>query len=380
MVFGTIHLIITQVWLLTRLTFDLLNRFLFTHGVGWFVRFMRLMLFVALLFPAMMYFLWQYIRATNIIRQVEYGPNARNYLDIYLPWPKATSTSPRKPAPVVIFYTGGAWIIGYKAWNLFVAPQLNAAGCLVVSPDYRNFPQGTASDMVEDGSAAVAWVREHISEYGGDPGNITLVGQSAGAWLVAMLILQRAATEPMQVGWSCSDVRSVVAISGPYDIGDPAQVVRFHERGLYKSVLYSIFEGELSRWSPARYARGVLQEEAGHLPPIVLMHGAEDKTVPAESSLNFASVLRECGASSVESFTFAGKSHTDGIIEDAIVGANPMMERLLAVVLHSNPDPARKPAKATAKSTIVPMQTSKQQRSGWYPSALIRLARTTNPF
>jgi hypothetical protein len=125
MVVGAIHLVLSQGWLLARLTVDLASRFVFTHGVGWFVRFMRLMLFVLLLFPAMMYFLWQYVRATNIIRQIDYGSNPRNHLDIYLPFPKVDRNSPRKPSPVVIFYTGGAWIIGYKAWNLFVSPQLN---------------------------------------------------------------------------------------------------------------------------------------------------------------------------------------------------------------------------------------------------------------
>ena len=76
---------------------------------------------------------------------------------------------------MVVFIAGGAWIIGYKvaaarlllacahslvhqAWNLFTAPQLNHAGFIVVSPDYRNFPQGHAEDMVQDASAALAWV------------------------------------------------------------------------------------------------------------------------------------------------------------------------------------------------------------------------------
>lgn len=46
--------------------------------------------------------------------------------------------------------------------------SLRAAGCLVVSLDYRNFPQGTVSDMTADVSAGVAWVLRHAAKWGGD--------------------------------------------------------------------------------------------------------------------------------------------------------------------------------------------------------------------
>jgi len=48
------------------------------------------------------------------------------------------------------------------------ARSLRAAGCLVVSLDYRNFPQGTVSDMTADVSAGVAWVLRHAAKWGGD--------------------------------------------------------------------------------------------------------------------------------------------------------------------------------------------------------------------
>ncbi|ETO03955.1 hypothetical protein RFI_33447, partial [Reticulomyxa filosa] len=43
--------------------------------------------------------------------------------------------------PVVIFVTGGAWMIGYKAWGAFMGMLLAQLGILFVTPDYRNFPQ-----------------------------------------------------------------------------------------------------------------------------------------------------------------------------------------------------------------------------------------------
>ena len=41
----------------------------------------------------------------------------------------------------IVFYSGGVWIIGYKAWGAFMGKLLAANGVCVVMPDYRNFPQ-----------------------------------------------------------------------------------------------------------------------------------------------------------------------------------------------------------------------------------------------
>ena len=308
---------------------------------------------------------------------MSYGPEARNYLDIHLPHKRGEKI--HKKAPVVVFFTGGAWIIGYKAWNLFVTPQLNAAGIIVVSPDYRNFPQGTASDIIQDGNAAMAWIKANISNHGGDASDITLVGQSAGAWLATMMILQRAAEEKtVDPGWSCADVKRVVGISGPYDIGDVTQVQQFHERGLYKSVLYAIFEGELSRWSPTRFAMNQLTKEDGEkLPPFILMHGARDKTVPVAQTPTFAAELRKSNVK-VEEVILGDKTHTDGIIEDAMLECNPMMNTLVLLVLFGTTVDVRPAGKQLFKSGL--------GKNGWaniihmYPRALIQLARAANPF
>jgi prenylcysteine alpha-carboxyl methylesterase len=62
-------------------------------------------------------------------------------------------------------------------------------GFVFVGVDYRNFPQATIAGMLSDARKAVAWVLEHISEYGGDPTQIILAGQSAGAHIAACLLI-----------------------------------------------------------------------------------------------------------------------------------------------------------------------------------------------
>jgi hypothetical protein len=53
----------------------------------------------------------------------------------------------------VIYVTGGAWLIGYKAWGALIGRRLSQRGALVFCLDYRNFPQGRALDMLEDVNA-----------------------------------------------------------------------------------------------------------------------------------------------------------------------------------------------------------------------------------
>jgi len=93
--------------------------------------------------------------------------------------------------PVLVFFSGGAWIIGYKMWAALLARCLTACGVVVVVPDYRNYPVATVPDMVDDVELALKWTREHIREYGGDPNRVVLAGQSAGGHLVMTALLRQ---------------------------------------------------------------------------------------------------------------------------------------------------------------------------------------------
>ena len=94
--------------------------------------------------------------------------------------------------PMVIFVSGGAWIIGYYFWSVLLAKLLAARGYLVFVPDYRNFPQTTLEGMVVDVEDAVSWVLANGERYNGDLDNVTLMGQSAGAHLTLLAIVRQA--------------------------------------------------------------------------------------------------------------------------------------------------------------------------------------------
>ena len=67
--------------------------------------------------------------------------------------------------PVVLFLTGGAWIIGYKMWGTLLARTLVPFGIMVVIPDYRNYPVGTVVEMEHDVRTAIQWAFNHCGEY-----------------------------------------------------------------------------------------------------------------------------------------------------------------------------------------------------------------------
>ena len=82
---------------------------------------------------------------------------------------------------MVVFVSGGAWIIGYKLWSALLGREFARRGYVVIVPDYRNFPQGNIEDMIEDLREALRWTVCNCSMFGGDPNKIILSGQSAGA-------------------------------------------------------------------------------------------------------------------------------------------------------------------------------------------------------
>jgi para-nitrobenzyl esterase len=110
-------------------------------------------------------------------------------------WAPADST-PESAHPVLVFIHGGGWALGWGSNPLLdgshLAPALDA---VVVTINYRlgslgwlwlpeqvSDPDQPAGNWgLLDQLAALRWVAEHIAAFGGDPGRVTLAGESAGA-------------------------------------------------------------------------------------------------------------------------------------------------------------------------------------------------------
>lgn len=149
--------------------------------------------------------------ATDQLGQgVAYGPLARQKLDIWAP--KARSDQPRD---VVVFFYGGSWNSGERGFYGFAGRALAERGYVVVVPDYRLVPDVRFPGFVEDGAAAVAWVRANIQKYGGNPARIHLTGHSAGAHIASLLTLDHRWLDA--AGAPRDTVKSFAGLAGPYD-------------------------------------------------------------------------------------------------------------------------------------------------------------------
>ncbi|MBD8022026.1 carboxylesterase/lipase family protein [Microbacterium gallinarum] len=107
----------------------------------------------------------------------------------------------REPLPVVVYVHGGALTRGSAALPIYDGASFARHGIVYVSVQYRLGQEGFAvldgvpqNLGVLDQQAALRWVRREIAVFGGDPGRVTAMGQSAGAnTLTALLALPRAA-------------------------------------------------------------------------------------------------------------------------------------------------------------------------------------------
>lgn len=120
-----------------------------------------------------------------------------------------------KPLPVVVFIYGGGWRAGSKDEYAFAGRAFANRGYVTVLPDYRLFPDTTFPGFLEDGAKAVSWVRDNIQKSGGDPDRVFLAGQSAGAYNVTMLALDRQWLG--REGKTPEFIKGVAVLAGPAD-------------------------------------------------------------------------------------------------------------------------------------------------------------------
>ena len=103
------------------------------------------------------------------------------------------------PMPVLVWLHGGAYVSGGGALDWYSGARLaREGGIVVVAPNYRLGALGwlhhrdvCAGNLgLLDQHAALEWVQQNIAAFGGDPGNVTLWGQSAGAQSIALLLMR----------------------------------------------------------------------------------------------------------------------------------------------------------------------------------------------
>lgn len=217
-------------------------------------------------------------------RHISYGAVKRQQLDLYLP--------KGGQARAIIFYLyGGGWVSGARWYYHLFGSMMAGRGYAVVVPDYHLYPHATFPTFVEDAALAFKWTHDNAPRFGGDATKIFVMGHSAGAHIAALLAL-----DPKYLrarGLAQSTIRGVIGLAGPYTLNP-----------LKWSVVKDIFAASASE---PHGARPIKLARAG-APPMLLLHGAKDRVVKSDASVNLANALTAAG-SEAEAKLYPGIGH-----------------------------------------------------------------------
>jgi prenylcysteine alpha-carboxyl methylesterase len=232
------------------------------------------------------------------------------------------------------------------AWGALFARRLSQRGILVFCLDYRNFPQGTITDMVQDCNHGISWVLNNCHLYGGDPNSVYLVGQSAGVHLTLLALIAQSKRHveggyPLcsVPSWNPKRLVGYIGVSGAYNLVTLAD--HLHHRGLYRNIFSTIMSTPDGRngvmeFSPTLIADTLPSNVIQCIPPMTLFHGTSDKSVPVDNAIQFCQAMKIAGGS-CKLHLYHEKTHTQPIVEDPMRGGrDKLMDDVLSVIRHED--------------------------------------------
>jgi acetyl esterase/lipase len=154
----------------------------------------------------------------NVVAVTDLIYDGQHMLDIYYPGEAAT-----EPRPVVLYIHGGGFVGGSKATTRTYGMALANAGYVVANMDYALAPEHRYPAPIIDANAALTYLVEHASEYGGDINRIFIGGNSAGAQItsqIAAVITDQAFAETLDIqpALAPEQLRGILLINGVYDM------------------------------------------------------------------------------------------------------------------------------------------------------------------
>jgi acetyl esterase/lipase len=225
---------------------------------------------------------------------IAYGPDTRdNLLDIW----RHRDIKVGDRAPVLLQIPGGAWTVnGRRPQGYPLMGRMAELGWVCVSIDYSKSPRKSWPAHIIDVKRALAWVRENIADYGGDPDYIAVTGGSAGGHLASLVALT--ANDPrLQPGFE--DVDTTVQAAAPfYGVYDLTDAEKMHEMMMPFLELFVMKERYADKPELFELASPVSHVHRD-APPFFVLHGESDSVIPTVQARAFCDALREAGARTV---------------------------------------------------------------------------------
>lgn len=226
---------------------------------------------------------------------ISYGDYGRaNHLDIW----RRPDLDPAGSAPVLFQIPGGAWTTGNKRGQAHpLMSHLAELGWICVAINYRHSPRNTWPDHIIDVKRALAWVKTHIGEYGGDPNFIAITGGSAGGHLSSLAALTP--NDPrFQPEFEDADttVQAAVPFYGVYDFTRLEDAMH--------SSMPELLEGMVIKQPHSTNLQSYIDASpVSHVnadaPPFFVLHGRNDSLVPVEQARGFLARLQEVSSQPV---------------------------------------------------------------------------------
>jgi len=262
-------------------------------------------------------------RVERVGSNVRYAPDAgrRHLCDVYRPRGGCSG------APVLLQIHGGGWIIGHKRQQ--GRPLMNrmaADGWVCVAINYRLAPRAKFPAQLVDVKLALAWIRAHVAEYGGDPSRVVVTGGSAGGHLAALTALTM--DDPRyQPGFETADtsVLAAVPLYPPTDL-IPLLTFRGARATRWAARTAAVVFGESPLVDPARFRDwSPIALVTPGLVPFFVIQGAADNLVPVAQTRAFVDALRAIPGQRVVYLELPGAPHAfevfHSVRSEAAIGA-----------------------------------------------------------
>ena len=243
----------------------------------------------------------------RVIRDLPYSEaGRRGHLDIYLP----AGEDAIKDAPVLLQVHGGAWSVGAKEHQgRPLMNQMAAKGWVCVAINYRLSPRDAWPAHIVDVKRAVAWVRDNIADYGGDPDYLAITGGSAGGHLTALAALTPG-DPAFQPGFEDADtsVQAAVPFYGVYDFAGSTgltNAIGMRDAFLGPRVMQTTWDDAPDVYEAASPILRITPDA----PDFFVIHGELDSLVAVDQARLFVAELRHTSKKSVVYAELPGAQH-----------------------------------------------------------------------
>jgi acetyl esterase/lipase len=245
--------------------------------------------------------------AVRVDRDIPYtDAGGRGLLDVYRP----ADVDDLADAPVLLQVHGGGWTIGRKdQQGIPLMQHLAAQGWVCVAINYRLAPRDPFPAQVVDVKRAIAWIKEHIADYGGNPDYLAITGGSAGGHLTALAALT--ANDPaFQPGFEDADtsVRAAIPHYGVYDFAGSTglkSAEQMRDFFLAPRILQKRWDDAPDDFEAASPILRVHRDA----PDFFVLHGVHDTVVAIDQARLFVERLKHVSRRSVVYAELPGTQH-----------------------------------------------------------------------